>query len=182
MGMPDVQVLGGWTRARMVALAAGALLTTGVIGLLAPSPGSGAPVPARCKTAQLSIKLVSFQAATGHRFWQLAFSNNGSKCSLHGYPSVTLLNSAGHKIAATIKHEPGSVSTVVIAHGKRGHFTFSYADAGFCSQHFSAARMRLFPPGASRGLLFNPVRANHGQIGICTNSELVSPVRSHPGG
>jgi hypothetical protein len=68
----------------MVALAAGALVTVGLIGLLAPSPGSGAPVPARCKTPQLSIKLVSFQRATGHRFWQLAFSNNGAKCSLHG--------------------------------------------------------------------------------------------------
>jgi Protein of unknown function (DUF4232) len=154
----------------------------GAVGLVAPSAGAGASTPSRCKTSQLALKLVSFQGATGHRFWQLAFVNNGPRCSIKGFPRVVLLDNNGHEIAATIKHESGPVPTVVIASGKRGHFTFSYAAAGFCSHHFLASRLRIFPPKASRGLLFNPIPANHGRIGICTGSEQVSPVRAHPGG
>jgi hypothetical protein len=146
-----------------------------------PSVGFGAPAP-HCSSSQLQLKFVSFQGATGHRFWQLAFKNVGSKCKLHGFPRVVLLNSAGHAIHATIKHETGPVPTVTVSHGKRAHFTFTYADGGFCNKHFHASRLRIFPPGGTGGFLFNPVPANHGTIFICTGSEQVSPVRAKPGG
>lgn len=37
-----------------------------------PASGAGAPTP-NCRSAQLSMRVVSFEGASGHRFWQLAF-------------------------------------------------------------------------------------------------------------
>lgn len=154
----------------------------GAISLAAPSVGLGSGGLSRCFSSQLKLKLVSFQGATGHRFWQLAFKNVGSKCRLHGFPRVTLLNSAGHTISATIKHETGPVPTIIVGHGERGNFTFSYTAGGFCSNHFFASRLKVYPPRNAGGFVFNPVPANHGPIDVCVGSEEVSPIRAHPGG
>jgi hypothetical protein len=143
--------------------------------------GFGAPPP-HCSSSPLGLTFVSFQGATGHRFWQLAFKNAGSKCTLRGFPRVVLLNSVGHVINVTVKHETGPVPTVVVPHGKRAHFTFTYLDGAFCSQNFHASRLRIFPPKDTGGFVFNPLPANHGPIFICTGSQRVSPVRSKPDG
>jgi Protein of unknown function (DUF4232) len=171
---------GDRSRSRASLLAVSSLLA--ITGLLAtPSAGFGATVP-HCFSSQLALKFVSFQAATGHRFWQLAFKNVGAKCTLRGFPRVVLLNSAGHVIHVTVKHEAGPVPTVTVRHGKRGHFTFTYADGAFCGGHFHASRLRIFPPKDTGGFVFNPVPANHAPIFICTGSQRVSPVRSAPDG
>jgi hypothetical protein len=169
-------------RSGVLVFAVGSIVAVGAAGLGLPSVGSGSPVVPRCLSSQLDLKFVSFHGATGHRFWQLAFKNLASSCSLHGFPRVVLLNSAGHVISAAVKHEAGPVPTVIVAHGKRGNFTFSYLDGGFCTHHFLANRLRIFRPNDAGGFLFNPVPANHGQIDVCIASEQVSPVRAHPGG
>jgi hypothetical protein len=149
------------------------------LGVTAPA---AAAAPPHCASSQLSLKFVSFQGATGHRFWQLAFKNLGSKCSLRGFPRVRLLDSHGHRIHTTIKHETGPVPTVVVRHGRRAHFTFSYTDGAFCSKHFHAYRIKVFPPKNSGGFIFNPVPKNFGPIFVCRGSARVSPVRAHPDG
>jgi hypothetical protein len=158
------------------------VLALGAWSVAGPAVGFSSPSVTKCLSPQLALKFVSFQGATGHRFWQLAFKNLASTCSLHGFPRVVLLNGAGHVIPTTVTHEAGPVPTVTVMHGNRGHFTFSYTDGGFCSHHFLAARMKLFPPSEPGGFVFNPVPANHGQINVCTGSEKVSPVRAHPDG
>jgi len=167
----------GAIRARSLALP---LIAAGAVALCAPLPALGA-TPPKCFSSQLVLKFVSFQGATGHRFWQLAFKNVGPVCSMHGFPTVKLLNH-GHVIPATIQHETGPVHTVIVAHGKRGHFTFAYVDGGFCTQHFTATRLRIRPPHDLAPFVFNPVPKNGGPISVCKGSERVSPVRSHPDG
>jgi hypothetical protein len=173
---------GGGFWLRLAGVAVSSVLAFGAAGLLAPSAGLGSPVAPRCSSSHLALRFVSFQGATGHRFWQFAFKNLSSKCSFHGFPRVVLLSSAGHVIPATVKHETGSVTNVIVAHGKVGNFTFSYLDGGFCSHHFLASRLRIFPPKETRPFLFNPAPRNHGRIEICVGSERVSPVRAHPDG
>jgi hypothetical protein len=151
------------------------------LGLLAASPGGAKAVLATCSPAKLAVKLISFQGATGHRYWQLAFRNTGSPCKLHGYPGVTLLSTAGYVVRLAVKHEPGPLPTVSVSHGGLAHFTFSYVDGGFCKVHVTGTRLRLFAPGAVAGYFFNPVPANHGPLSVCSNSAMVSPLRSHPG-
>jgi Protein of unknown function (DUF4232) len=153
----------------------------GAAALAAPAPGSGAASP-NCVSSQLSLQFVDFQGASGHRFWQLAFKNLASTCTLRGFPRVQLLDANGHVIRVTVKHETGPVPTVLVAHGKRAHFTFTYLDGAFCTNHFYASRIKAFPPNDTRGFLFNPVPANRGPIFICSGTEQVSPVRAHPGG
>jgi hypothetical protein len=113
---------GGEVRSRARVLAIGCLVALGAWAFAAPSAGLSSPPVPRCVSSQLTLKFVSFQGATGHRFWQLAFKNLGSTCSMHGFPRVVLLNGAGHVIPATVKHEAGTVPTVSVAHGNRGHF------------------------------------------------------------
>jgi uncharacterized protein DUF4232 len=158
-----------------------AILATAAFGVVAV-PGADAIAAPKCASSHLTLQFVSFQGATGHRFWQLAFKNLGSTCSLRGFPRIQLLDAGGHVIPAVVKHEPGPVSTVRVGHGKRAHFTFTYTDGAFCNSHFHASRIKSFPPHNAAGFVFNPVPKNHGPIFVCKGSERVSPVRSHPDG
>jgi hypothetical protein len=149
--------------------------------LVLPSSGLGAAAPP-CKSSQLSLEFVSFQGATGHRFWQLAYKNNGAKCSLRGFSRVQLLAANGHVIASAF-HETGfPVNTVIVAHGKRAFVAYTYLDGAFCSSgQFHAPRARLFPPGNAAGFVFNMVPKNMGPPFVCPGTAGVYPVTPTPG-
>lgn len=163
----------------MLAIACTAAL---VAALIAPSSGLGSGVPG-CKSSQLTLKFVSFQGATGHRFWQFAFQNSGTKCSLRGFSKVQLLTQNGHVITSAFRHETGfAVKTVNVAHGKRAFAAITYVDGAFCSSgDFHAAKVKLFPPGNAAGFVFNMVPKNMGPPFICGGSEGVFPITSKPG-
>jgi Protein of unknown function (DUF4232) len=153
-----------------------------LVALAAPAAGSGSAAP-HCRSSQLALKFVSFQGATGHRFWQFALQNSGAKCSLHGFSRVQLLASNGHVITSTFHHETGfPVNTVTVAHGKRAFVAITYLDGAFCSTgHFHAPKVRIFPPGDAGGFVFNMVPKNMGPPFICAGSEGVFPATSKPG-
>lgn len=149
--------------------------------LVAPATGLGASAP-HCKSTQLSLKFVSFQGATGHRFWQFALQNGGAKCSLLGFSRVQLLAANGHVITSAFTHEPFPVKTVTVAHGKRAFVAITYLDGAFCTTgHFHAPKVRIFPPGNAGGFVFNMVPKNMGPPFVCAGSEGVYPVTSKPG-
>jgi hypothetical protein len=155
------------------------LAIAAVHALLMPALGAAAGAP-HCSNAQLRLKFVDFQGATGHRFWDLAFKNVGArKCTLHGYPRVTLLDSHGARIRAKFARVTRvPVKTVMIKPGKRAFFSIEYADGAFCARHFFASRIEIFAPGNAGGFVFNPEPANHGPIFVCKSSEEKWPVRS----
>jgi Domain of unknown function (DUF4232) len=158
------------------ALAAGAC----VVVLAAPAAGASAP---QCLSAQLRLKFVGFQGATGHRYWQLAFKNAGRTCSLRGFARVQLLAQDGHVITSAFRHETAfPVTTVVLGHDKRAFVAYTYIDGGFCSSgQFEAPQARLFPPGAAAGFTFNMVPRNMGPPYVCPGTEGVFPVTAKPG-
>lgn len=162
-------------------LAAVACVCAGALG--APAAGLGAPSAPSCRSSQLRLKFVGFQGATGHRYWQMAFQNQGSTCSLRGFSRVQLVASDGHVITSAFHHETAfPVKTVVVRHGKRAFVAYTYVDGGFCnSGQFHAPKARLFPPGATGGFVFNMVPRNGGPPYVCPGSEGVFPVTSQPG-
>jgi Protein of unknown function (DUF4232) len=156
--------------------------TSVAAALLAPASSLGVTAP-HCTSSQLSLKFVSFQGATGHRFWQFALKNSGAKCSLKGFSGVQLLASNGHVITSAFMHETGfPVKTVTVAHGKRAFVAITYLDGGFCSTgHFHAPKVKILPPGNAGGFVFNMVPKNMGPPFVCAGSEGVYPVTSKAG-
>jgi hypothetical protein len=150
--------------------------------LALPGAGVGASAP-RCSSSQLELKFVGFQGATGHRYWQFAFKNQGRTCSLRGFARVELLSSGGHVITSAFHHETAfPVTTVVVAHGRRAFVAYTYLDGGFCSSgQFYAPEARVFPPGGATGFVFNMAPRNMGAPYVCPGSEGVFPVTAKPG-
>lgn len=158
------------------------VLAACAVAFALPAAGLGASAP-RCRYSQLALRFVGFQGATGHRYWQFAFKNEGRTCSLRGSARVQLLASGGHIITSAFHHETGfPVTTVVVAHGRRAFVAYTYLDGGFCSSgQFYAPKARVFPPGGATGFVFSMAPRNMGAPYVCPGSEGVFPVTAKPG-
>jgi hypothetical protein len=116
---------------QLLILAAAVAASACVVVLAAPAAGASVP---HCLSAQLRLKFVGFQGATGHRYWQLAFKNAGRPCSLRGFARVQLLAQDGHVITSAFRHETAfPVTSVVVGHDKRAFVAYTYVDGGFCN-------------------------------------------------
>jgi hypothetical protein len=165
----------------------------GLVGLLVggacaaavapPASGAYAATP-NCKSSQLSMRVVSFEGASGRRFWQLAFRNLGAACGLHGFSRVVLLGRGGRPITEGFRRETEFPQrTVIVEPGKRAFVAFTYLDGAFCSTgNLRAYRVRIFLPGVAGGFLLDPMaRTNGNPIFLCGRSERIYPVTSEPG-
>jgi hypothetical protein len=151
-----------------------------VLGATVVSAGAKATVP-HCFSSQLTLKLVSFQGATGHRLWLFSWRNSSTKCTLRGFPKVVFLDKHGKADTGKVTHGTGfPVKTVTIAHGKRAFFGIEYLDGGFCGGGVKAAHFSFTPPGATAAFKFNPTGANHGTVAFCRGSVTSFPVNSKP--
>lgn len=148
-------------------------------GVTNPPPTTPSPsATPRCSRAQLRLKFVDMQGATGHRYIDYAFKNVGTTaCSLSGYPRGQLLTKRGrvmHGAREKVGHDPLSpMRTLVIDPGKRAFFTFTWVDGGFCpGDSFTFYALRVFPPGDLRGFV-----RRFGQTPACSKSAMVTRVR-----
>ena len=151
--------------------------------LMLPGSGDGAGI-SNCTAGQLTMRVVSFEGASGHRFWQLAFRNLGATCSLHGFSRVVLLARNGRPITEGFKRETGFPQrTVILERGKSAYAAFTYVAGGFCTTgRFRAFRVRIFLPGAAGRFLLDPLPRNNGSpIFLCAGSERIYPVTPEPG-
>jgi hypothetical protein len=157
---------------------------TGVCAVMLALPtsglGTGAP---NCRSAQLRMRVVSFEGASGRQFWQLAFRNLGTTCSLQGFSSVVLLAHDGQPITEGFRRETGFPQSVVtLGPGQSAFVAFTYANGGFCNAGtLYVFKVKIFPPGDGGGFLLNPVPRNMGPIVVCARSERIYPVTSRPG-
>jgi hypothetical protein len=150
--------------------------------LVLPASGLGAAVPV-CRSPQLRMRVVSFEGALGHQFWQLAFRNIGTTCSLQGFSRVVLLAHDGTPFPDDFKRETGFPQyAVTMEPGRSAFVAFSYADGGLCAAgSVYAFRVKIFLPGTGGGFLLNPVPRNAGPIVLCEGSERIYPVTPRPG-
>jgi hypothetical protein len=138
--------------------------------------------PATCAVSHLRLSLVRVLGATGHRSWDLAFKNTATTtCTLHGYPTVKLINSKAKAIKPKIIHNHLSkTQTLNLAAGQRAYFTLIYAIAGPCLPHsLTANGIAITPPGDQHRLVL------HHQLHICdaslSGNPTISPLRPHLG-
>jgi hypothetical protein len=166
---------GGMRRFRFVVAMAAVTVALCVLGGVATVALAGPP---RCLGSQLTLRFVSLQGATGGRFWEMAFKNKSTTCTLRGFPTVKLLDKHRHAIHKSVGHWTAvPVKTVTLARNKLAFFVFRYTDGGFCSgMSFDPARFEFIPPNSHADFVYNPVPKNHGVPSICTGSARVTAV------
>ena len=146
-------------------------------GLLAASALGATTSVRNCSTAQLRLKLVDLQGASGRDYIDYAFTNVGAtKCSLRGYPAAVLLNKHGQTVTsplAAVGQWPLSmVRTVELGTGQPAFFTFTWLAGVFCPCAFTFYGLRVTPPPDATGF-----QRQFGSASACASSAWVSPVR-----
>jgi hypothetical protein len=107
--------------------------------------------------------------AGGHMFFSLVLTNHGERCSLLGYPGVSLLDAARRQLGAPAYRVEGffddagkPAGPVVMAPGGRAHAILRVDDPDVPSpadcHRVSPRFLRMYPPG-SRLALVVPERA-----------------------
>jgi hypothetical protein len=151
---------------RIGALAAAAVLS---VAFSAPALGAGAVVQP-CKGSQLtgSFRVIPGSAGAGNIVYRLRVVNTTSQsCFVTGIPTLTLLDSAGHKLPTkvTFSGPPGTLSAVMVplGKGKIGSLTVRFSPdvpgpgeqmTGPCEK--TAYKLRVAPSGG--GTLVAPIR------------------------
>lgn len=127
-------------------------------GTTPASSPSTPPTPAglaECTTAVLHVKLGTSNGAAGTIYYDIVFTNAGTKsCFIEGYPGVSLVsagNTAGSQIGADAKRDAVTPSAqVTLAAGQTAHAVLGVANAG----NFPASKcdpvtahwLKVFPP------------------------------------
>jgi len=130
----------------------------------APLPASALPAPParaaatpRCATSGLVIWLNDEPGGgtAGSIYYKLELTNlSGRACTLAGYPGVSAVNLAGHKLGAGAGHEAFQTPrTVRLGIGATASAVLRIVDAGVFSasacREVTAAGLRVYPPGAT---------------------------------
>ncbi len=149
------------TARRVVAVAAAAVagLAISTAAYAATSSGtaatSAASIP-RCTASNLGVWLAVDQGngAAGTIYYPLEFTNLGHHtCYLFGYPGVSALDRNGHQLGSPANWGSLRGARIVnLAPGATAHTLLAYHDAAVttepgCDPVFSAANLRVYPPG-----------------------------------
>ena len=130
------------------------------------------------------MRVVSFEDASGHRLWQLAFRNLGATCSLHGFSRVVLLAKNGRQIPGGFRRETGfPASTVTLEPGESAFVAFTYLD-GRLLHHRQLLRLpgEDLPSACRGGFLLEPDAQEQAARSSCAASpKRVYPVTPKPG-
>ncbi len=149
-GSSSKRLIGGMMGAALVSVLA---LAGGSIG--PANAGTGAT--SRCATSGLVVWLnTQGSGAAGSTFYQLKFTNlSGHACTLTGYPGVSGVNLAGHRLgSAAARDHSVTPHTVRLPAGATRTATLQIVNAGnfpaaTCGP-VTAAGLRVFPPNAFR--------------------------------
>lgn len=160
------------------------VMTTGLLsplttGAHAPARGAAAPI---CQATQLAISPDLSSAATGHAALELRLHNvSAQACTLHGYPTVVLLDRARQPLQTVLHWGPGGffnfnrpVRQVTFTPGGSAYVALGWT-------HFPtpgrscppAPTLVVLPPGASSALV---VALVHGSVDACGGQLAVSAV------
>jgi hypothetical protein len=120
----------------------------------------------RCTTSGLVVWLnTQGNAGAGSAFYNLEFTNlSGHPCTLVGYPGLSAVDLAGHRLGSAAARTPSPVRVLHLANGATAIAAIRIVDAdnfpsSTCHQ-VTAAGLRVFPPNqtASKVVPF-PFRA-----------------------
>ncbi|WP_432156454.1 DUF4232 domain-containing protein [Streptomyces sp. bgisy153] len=137
-----------------------------ITGPLHPRPAP--PVPRPCL------------ARRGQPLRPLVFTNTGTRpCSLHGYPGVTLLDSAGDRIGEPARRRGPDAGPLTVEPGGSVYAALHTVAEGVTNEPCRppAAQVQAYPPGSTRAL-----RAPADSFRVCGGVFEVSAVEpgEHP--
>ena len=128
--------------------------------LLVPAGSPATKTPPKCATSGLVVWLnTDGDGAAGSIYYKLEFTNlTGSQCTLTGYPGVSAVDLAGHRLGSAAGHDAfAAPHTVTLASGATKTATLRIAEAGNfpASQcHMvPAAGIRVYPPNQTASKL-----------------------------
>ncbi len=124
-------------------------------GTAAAPPGSPSVSPARCTHDRLRLSLGRVSPGAGNRYAPLVFTNTGTRpCSLHGYPGVTLLDSAGDRIGEPARRRGPDAGPLTLEPGGSVHAALHTVAEGVTNEPCRppAAQVQAYPPGSTRAL------------------------------
>lgn len=142
------------------ALAAAALLVAAApFAAAAPDSQQRAATPPACKTSGVLVWLANPQGngAAGSIYYTLRFTNlSGHTCSLKGFPVVSAVTLAGHKIGVPAGRETGKPAKLVKLHaGETANATLRVVSPGVFSPSechpVTAAGVSVTLPGQKVG-------------------------------
>lgn len=169
-----------------------ALVAVSAVAFAVPSPASQKGPP-RCGASQLAARAGRTGGAAGSVLVEFAFVNHGSgRCTLHGYPHLTLLDSAGHPLPTNDQDAPPGFDgvrekVVTLARGQDAWFgVFFAARTGYGNLKCpTAASLRLLAPQLGRAITLSGKAAQISPYGgstthlQCGKVEL-TPVSARP--
>lgn len=126
-----------------------------------PSPASSPSVtvatPKRCTSAHLRLSVQEGDGGAGQFHQPLVLTNRGPRCTLHGYPGVSFVDSAGRTLGSPADQTPGTVRRVLVEPGRSAVAVLEYSNAlvypdSSCRPQ-RADRVRVYPPGERTPLL-----------------------------
>ncbi len=106
--------------------------------------------PGSCPTSQLRVAFAPGQGAAGTFYSGIVFTNRGTtRCSIAGYPGVSLLDSQRQIIDQPAQRNPQPLTYVLLDPGKSATATLT-VNPNYCSNirpPGQASFIRVFPPG-----------------------------------
>ncbi|MEU6661928.1 DUF4232 domain-containing protein [Streptomyces sp. NPDC046821] len=151
-----------------VALAAGGA-TAGVAAGATQAPAASSP--RTCALGDLYVSMGTKDFGAGQVYWPIKFTNTSTTaCSLHGFPGVSVLNTAHQQIgAAATRTGPTHSVTVSPAHTVTAVIhTTNGPLGGPCRP--TSTYIRVYPPGSFHSVLVPAA------LSVCSNDFTITAV------
>ncbi|MBL1080860.1 DUF4232 domain-containing protein [Streptomyces actinomycinicus] len=163
-------------RRRGTAVALGAALVgvtaTGAAWSATPAAARTTAAVRTCAVSDLYLSMGTKEGAAGSLYWPIRFTNTSTTdCALRGYPGVSVLDSAHHRIGPAATHSGRTYGTVTLgpAHSASAVVrTTNGPVGGPCLR--TGAYLQVYPP-ASRTAVLVPAPWT-----ICSSTFQVGPV------
>ncbi|GAA2611923.1 DUF4232 domain-containing protein [Streptomyces axinellae] len=107
-----------------------------------------------CQAGDLAAHFGPQRSGAGQVNYSLVFTNNsGNTCTMHGYPGLAFINSAGDQVSVTPERAPGSTDKVSLPPGASAWAPLSYANPGMTGVRTVAPDgVRVTPPDQTQSL------------------------------
>ncbi|MFI6012582.1 DUF4232 domain-containing protein [Streptomyces sp. NPDC051243] len=112
-------------------------------------------LPSRCTRDHLDLSLGRVSPGAGNRYVPLVFTNTSAQpCSLHGYPGVTLIDSAGNRIGEPAERQGPDAPAVTLGPGGSAYAALHTVVEGVTDKPCwrPAAQVQAYPPGSTWAL------------------------------
>ncbi|MFH9398680.1 DUF4232 domain-containing protein [Streptomyces sp. NPDC017638] len=144
-------------RGPVTALAAALLGVTAAGAAWSATPGAARTTAAirTCAVSDLYLSMGGKEGAAGSLYWPVRFTNTSTTtCALRGYPGVSVLDGAHHRIGPAAGHSGRSFGTTALSPGRSATAVLRTTNGpvgGPCER--TGTYLRVYPPASRTATL-----------------------------